>query len=133
MTYILSIITIITMVLAGNKSRWAWVIGLGNQALWGFYIVHTGQWGLSLMTAAITIVYARNLAKWKASKESSEGELFSVEECLDMQRCVNARTNAMLDDRESMYGKPGRDGVGSPAHGMPGPEGVRIPAGNDTK
>lgn len=86
MTYILSIITIVTMVLAGNKSRWAWVLGLGNQGLWALYIVHTRQWGLLVMTIAITVVYARNLAKWRPSQryESIEDELFEYEQRLDI-------------------------------------------------
>lgn len=72
MTYILSVITIITMILAGNKSRWAWIIGLGNQGLWLSYIVHTRQYGLLLMTVAIIIVYARNLLKWRPTALPSD-------------------------------------------------------------
>ncbi len=75
MTYIISIITILTMILAGNKSRWAWILGIGNQALWAMYIVHTHAWGLLLMTIAITVVYMRNLIKWKRPERNIEEEL----------------------------------------------------------
>lgn len=62
--WLLSAITIYMTVLAGNKHRLAWVVGLVNQALWLFWIVGTKTWGLLPMNAALWIVYARNHLKW---------------------------------------------------------------------
>lgn len=64
--WVLSVITIYMTVLAGNKTRWAWVIGLINQALWLIWIVASQSWGLIPMNAALWIVYTRNHMKWMA-------------------------------------------------------------------
>lgn len=60
----LSAITIYMTVLAGNKAKHAWLIGLFNQALWLVWILATSAWGLLPMNAALWIVYARNHLKW---------------------------------------------------------------------
>lgn len=62
--WLMSAITIWMTLLAGNKHRLAWAIGLGNQALWLTWIVVTGAWGLLPMNAALWVVYARNHLKW---------------------------------------------------------------------
>ncbi|MER8560119.1 hypothetical protein [Mesorhizobium sp. M0578] len=62
--WLLSAVTIYMTVLAGNKSRHAWLFGLGNQALWLAWIVSASAWGLLPMNAALWIVYARNHWKW---------------------------------------------------------------------
>ena len=62
--WLLSAITIYMTILAGNKTRWAWAIGLGNQALWLTWIISAQAWGLLPMTAALCIVYGRNHMKW---------------------------------------------------------------------
>lgn len=62
--WLLSAITIYMTVLAGNKSRHAWLVGLGNQALWLLFIVATGTWGLLPMNFALWVVYGRNHMKW---------------------------------------------------------------------
>jgi hypothetical protein len=63
--WLLSAITIWMTVLAGNKSRWAWAVGLGNQALWLGWIVASASWGLIPMNLALWAVYARNHMKWR--------------------------------------------------------------------
>lgn len=62
--WLLSAITIYMTVLAGNKHRLAWAVGLVNQALWLVWIVGTSTWGLLPMNAALWVVYARNHMKW---------------------------------------------------------------------
>lgn len=67
MTYLpwlMSAITIYMTVLAGNKSKHAWAVGLFNQALWLTWIVSTASWGFLPMNIALWIVYARNHFKW---------------------------------------------------------------------
>lgn len=63
--WLLSAITIYMTVLAGNKSRNAWLFGLVNQALWLVWIVVTASWGLLPMNAALWVVYSRNHLKWR--------------------------------------------------------------------
>jgi hypothetical protein len=63
--WLLSAITIYMTVLAGNKSRNAWLFGLVNQALWLVWIIVTASWGLLPMNAALWVVYSRNHLKWR--------------------------------------------------------------------
>lgn len=65
--WLLSAITIYMNVLAGNKTRWAWAVGLGNQALWLVWILASGTYGLIPMNLALWIVYARNHMKWRVA------------------------------------------------------------------
>lgn len=62
--WLLSAITIYSMMLAGDKKRNAWAVGLLNQALWLTFILLSGTWGLLPMNIALWIVYARNYFKW---------------------------------------------------------------------
>ncbi len=63
--YLLSAITIYSMLLAGNKKKGAWAVGLVNQFLWLIWIFLTATWGLLPMNIALWIVYARNYLKWE--------------------------------------------------------------------
>ncbi len=65
--WLLSAITIYMTILAGNKTQWAWLVGLGNQALWLVWIFAVGAWGLLPMNVALWIVYYRNHLKWRTS------------------------------------------------------------------
>lgn len=62
--WLLSVITIWMTLLAGNKTPWAWAVGLGNQALWLVWIIAAGAWGLLPMNIALWVVYGRNHLKW---------------------------------------------------------------------
>ena len=62
--YLLSLITIYTMLLAGNKNKGAWAVGLINQFLWLIWIFLTQAWGLIPMNIALWVVYGRNYLKW---------------------------------------------------------------------
>ena len=63
--WIMSLITITTLWLAGDKKLLAWKLGLFNQILWSLFIYDTGQYGLIPMTIAVTFVYIRNYIKFK--------------------------------------------------------------------
>ncbi len=68
--WLLSAVTIYMTILAGNKSRHAWLFGLGNQALWLLWIFTVGAWGLLPMNAALWVVYARNHLKWNDANKA---------------------------------------------------------------
>ncbi|MEO1723567.1 MAG: hypothetical protein AAFR84_14310 [Pseudomonadota bacterium] len=63
--WLLSAITIYTMLLAGNRQRNAWLFGLLNQALWLVWIAIAEAWGFLPMNLALWAVYARNHFKWQ--------------------------------------------------------------------
>ncbi len=65
MPLLMSAVTIWMTLLAGNKHRHAWAIGLANQALWLTWIITVGAWGLLPMNIALWIVYGRNHLKWR--------------------------------------------------------------------
>ena len=65
--WLLSAITIYMTILAGNRYRNAWLIGLIGQALWLFWIIVTKNLGFLPMNIALWIVYFRNHLKWHAS------------------------------------------------------------------
>ena len=62
--YILSAITIWMFLLAGNKKKSAWIVGLINQLLWIIWIILSASWGLLPMNLALWVVYSRNYIKW---------------------------------------------------------------------
>lgn len=62
---IASCVTVYNMYLAGNKDHRAWVLGIFNQFIWLAFIVSFGAWGLLPLTMVLTVMYARNLRKWK--------------------------------------------------------------------
>ena len=62
--WVMSAITIWMTVLAGNKHPSAWLIGLGNQALWLAWIVASKNYGLLPMNLALWGLYFRNHLRW---------------------------------------------------------------------
>jgi hypothetical protein len=65
--WLLSAITAWTMLLAGDRYRNTWLIGLANQALWLGWIIAIEAWGLLPMNITLWVVYARNHLKWNAA------------------------------------------------------------------
>jgi hypothetical protein len=66
-SWLLSILTITVMVLAGRKHPWTWRIGLGAQFLWLGWIACVGQpaYGLIPTSVALIYVYWDNDRKWR--------------------------------------------------------------------
>lgn len=69
--------TIWGMWLAGNKNPLGWMVGLFNQILWLLFIVLFEAYGLLPLSAFLTVVYTRNLIRWKA--EEAEAEVDAIE------------------------------------------------------
>lgn len=68
---VLALLGITSMVLAGNKLKSAWVIGLISQVIWITYGFITNQWGFVLSGVAFSIVYVRNLLLWHAEEKEA--------------------------------------------------------------
>lgn len=69
--WFLSAVTIYMTVLAGNKNRHAWAVGLFNQAAWLVWIIMSETWGLLPMNLALCVVYGRNRIKWTTQPQSN--------------------------------------------------------------
>lgn len=67
--FVLSAITIWSMFLAGDKNPVAWLMSLGNQALWLTWIIVIGAWGLLPMNIAMWYVAYRNWRLWVREQE----------------------------------------------------------------
>jgi hypothetical protein len=62
----LSVNTVVVMWLAGSKRALAWLLGLIGQAGWLAFVILFHAWGLTPLVVILTIVYTRNLSRWKA-------------------------------------------------------------------
>jgi hypothetical protein len=65
LSLITAALTLWGMWLAGNKRSAGWIVGLVNQVFWLTTIIAFGVWGLLPLTGALTVVYSRNLLKWR--------------------------------------------------------------------
>lgn len=63
--WLLSILTIYSAFLAGQKKASSWTVGLVNQALWLVWIFAGESWGLLPMNIALWVIFARNLRLWR--------------------------------------------------------------------
>lgn len=63
-SWLLTAVGVTGLYFAGQKRPWAWLIGLGAQALWLAYAFRTGQWGFVLSALAYGAVYGRNAWLW---------------------------------------------------------------------
>jgi hypothetical protein len=61
----LSVNTVAVMWLAGSHRALGWLLGLIGQAGWALFIVIFEAWGLVPLCLVLTIVYTRNLTKWR--------------------------------------------------------------------
>lgn len=65
MPWLLSALTIYMTILAGNKHRHTWIVGLSNQFIWLIWIVAASAWGLLPLNLALWYLYFRNHLKWR--------------------------------------------------------------------
>lgn len=62
--WLLSAFTIVVMVMAGNKHRLSWAVGLLGQVFWLVWIMASQSWGLLPSCLVLVVVYGRNHLKW---------------------------------------------------------------------
>jgi hypothetical protein len=66
--WILSAFGIASLWMMGSRSARGPIIGLVGQALWVYYVIATGQWGLMPGVILYALVYLRNLYLYRKSK-----------------------------------------------------------------
>jgi len=69
-SYVLSIVSLISLWLIGNKNKYGFVVAILNQVLWVWYAVMLKQYGLLIGVVAYTIIHVRNLIKWSKDKNN---------------------------------------------------------------
>lgn len=104
-SFVLAIVGIAGIYLAGKKSKWGWGLGLGAQVLWLIFALVTAQYGFILTALAYGAVYGKNLYQWhredKGLPPVTEGEDIPM-------NCVERST------LENCYDEPlGNDGLTS--------------------
>lgn len=68
--YLLSVISVAQVYLAGNKSKHAWPLLIINQLFWIFWIVVSKNYGFIPLNVVLMFMGYRNYTKWK--KEAKE-------------------------------------------------------------
>ena len=71
-SYLLSIISLVTLWLIGNKNKAGFVLGLLNQVLWIWYALMLKQYGLLVGVIAYAAICIRNLIK--LNKDEKDGD-----------------------------------------------------------
>lgn len=64
-SWLLMVVGVSTLLLAGRRLWWAWLIGLLSEALWIVYAVQTDQWGFIPFALAYAAVYVHNAYRWQ--------------------------------------------------------------------
>lgn len=68
-SFVLAVVGIAGIYLAGKKSKWGWGLGLGAQVLWLIFALVTAQYGFILTALAYGAVYGKNLYQWHKDEE----------------------------------------------------------------
>lgn len=71
-SYILSVFSVLSLWLMGDKNIYGIVIGLIGQLLWIVYAIFLEEYGLLIGVFAYTAVHIRNLVKWVQDTKGSE-------------------------------------------------------------
>lgn len=71
-SFVLSIIGITGLLIAGRKNYWGWMLNLCAQALWLIFAVVTEQYGFILSAVAYGTVYWINFSKWRKEHRSEQ-------------------------------------------------------------
>lgn len=61
---LLSGIQIACYLMAGNKNRWGWIVGLTGALPWCVVMIAWGAWGLLPLVVFLQAIYVVNFIKW---------------------------------------------------------------------
>lgn len=76
---VLSINTLVLTWMVGNRKTAGWVLGCIGQVLWFVFIFTWQVWGLLPLAIGLTIVYARNLYRWRREQRAENAEFVAAE------------------------------------------------------
>ena len=64
LTWVLSILTIYVNILAGNKHKTTWIVGMLNELLWLVWIICSESFGFIPANILMWVICIRNHKKW---------------------------------------------------------------------
>jgi uncharacterized membrane protein len=73
-SWLLTVVGVLGLYIAGRKNKVGWAIGIGAQTLWMAYAVTTQQYGFCLSAVAYGWVYSKNLLRWLAEERATNQE-----------------------------------------------------------
>jgi len=76
-SWFLATLGIAGLVLAGNKNKVGWALGVLTQVFWIAYAIATKQYGFILGALAYSYVYGRNYLKWRREELKVQNDLLS--------------------------------------------------------
>lgn len=62
--WVLSVGTLIIHWLAGNKWKYTYLLGLGNQAIWFLWVFMSENYGFLPLNIFLSLIYIRNHIRW---------------------------------------------------------------------
>ena len=71
-SYLLAIIGISGIYLAGKNNKYGWALGIFAQLLWIIFAIATNQYGFILSALAYGYVYSLNFYKWNKQLQRSD-------------------------------------------------------------
>lgn len=73
-SWVLTLVGVTGLYLAGRRNPWGWAVGVGAQVLWLAYAVHSRQWGFLLSCFVYGAVFTRNFVCWRREAAMAGGE-----------------------------------------------------------
>lgn len=70
---VLSVNTLALTWLVGSRRTLGWVLGCAGQVLWFVFIVVWQVWGLLPLAIGLSVIYARNLIRWRREQTKRHG------------------------------------------------------------
>lgn len=64
-SWTLTVVSIFGCWLTGRNPRVGWIFAVFNQQIWLTWAIVTSQWGFAVQSVAFSLVYARNLWRWR--------------------------------------------------------------------
>lgn len=71
-SYILTIVGVFGLYLAGRKNKFGWAVGIFAQSLWISYALATHQYGFLFSAFAYGWVYSKNFLAWRKEVKLNE-------------------------------------------------------------
>lgn len=66
-SWLLMVVGVTGMYLAGRRLWWGWLVGLGSEVLWLVYAIQTQQWGFIPFALIYAAVFIKNAREWRTT------------------------------------------------------------------